>query len=63
MSKTRKKQKKKEAEVHKDLKGFDISLDSFGQMTSNLSVDRLNEFLNSNINDKRLIGLELLEEE
>ena len=39
--------KKDDAEVHKDLEGFDISIDTFGQMKSSLSIDKLNSFLNN----------------
>lgn len=37
---------KDKAEVHNDLSGFNINIDSFGQMKSSLSVDKLNSFLN-----------------
>lgn len=37
--------KNDDAEVHRDLKGFNISIDTFGQMKSTLSVDKLNNFL------------------
>ncbi len=42
------------AKAHKDLDGFDISVDSFGQLSSNLSIDKLNSFLNDNMDDKKL---------
>ena len=32
----------------KELKGFEIRINSFGEMESNLSIDKLNEFLNQN---------------
>ncbi len=37
---------KDKAEVHDDLSGFNINIDSFGQMQSSLSIDKLNSFLN-----------------
>jgi len=40
-------------EVHNDLKGFDIKINEFGEITSNLAVDRLNVFLNENVIDKK----------
>lgn len=38
--------KKGSPEVHKDLEGFDIRINSFGEMESNFSIDRINDFLN-----------------
>ncbi len=37
--------KNKEAEVHKSLKGFDINIDSFGQMKYSMNIESLNTFL------------------
>jgi len=39
--------------VHNDLKGFDIKINEFGQITVNLEVDQLNVFLNENVVDKK----------
>jgi len=41
-------------EVHKDLKGFDIKINTFGEIKSNIVVDKLNDFLNDNVDDKKL---------
>ena len=46
--------KKKKAEVHEDLEGFDIKIDPFGQMQTNVSIEELNRFLNRNVTDKKL---------
>lgn len=40
--------------VHKDLEGLDLSVDSFGEIQSNMSVDKINKFLNKNVEDKKL---------
>ena len=50
----KKKPKKGDPEVHNDLKGFDIKINEFGEITSNFDVDRLNDFLNENVEDKKL---------
>jgi hypothetical protein len=50
----KKMEKKTEAESHKDLKGFNIKIDPFGKMETSYTIDKLNEFLNENMNDKRL---------
>ncbi len=41
-------------EVHEDLKGFDIKISTFGEIKSNINVDKLNDFLNDNVDDKKL---------
>lgn len=40
--------------VHKDLQGFDIAIDSFGEIKSNMNIEKINEFLNRNVDDKKL---------
>lgn len=40
--------------VHKDLQGFDIEIDSFGEIKSNMNIEKINEFLNQNVDDKKL---------
>ena len=40
--------------VHKDLQGFDIEIDSFGEIKSNMNIEKINEFLNKNVDDKKL---------
>lgn len=53
---------KKEAESHDDLKGFSMRIDEFGLMQSSLSVDRLNDFLDKNVEDARVPAPETEEE-
>ena len=50
----KKKPKKGKPEVHEELKGFDIKINEFGEIVSNYEVDKLNEFLNENVDDKKL---------
>jgi len=40
--------------VHKDLEGFDIQINSFGEISTSFDMDRINEFLNKNVDDKKL---------
>ncbi len=40
--------------VHEELTGFDIKINSFGEMESNYKIDNLNAFLNENVDDKKL---------
>ena len=39
---------------HEWLKGFDIRVNSFGEMESTFEIDKLNEFLNKEVKDKKL---------
>jgi hypothetical protein len=41
--------------VHKELSGFEISIDQFGELKSNMAIEKLNEFLDENVDDKKLI--------
>ena len=45
---------KEKAKVHKDLDGFEFSVDTFGEIKSNMPIDELNKFLNKNVEDKKL---------
>jgi hypothetical protein len=51
---TKKKKKEEEPRVHEDLKGFKMEINSFGEISSSFSIDRINEFLNKNVEDKKL---------
>ena len=48
------KKNKPNPKVHKELQGFDISIDSFGEIKSNMNIEKINEFLNKNVDDKKL---------
>jgi hypothetical protein len=51
-----KKEKKNDLpKVHPELAGFEMNIDSLGQITSSLDRDRLNEFLDKHMpEDKKL---------
>ena len=40
--------------VHKELDGFEVSIDQFGELKSNMKIEKLNEFLDKNVDDKKL---------
>ncbi|MBX2965210.1 MAG: hypothetical protein KF845_03625 [Cyclobacteriaceae bacterium] len=46
--------KKKKPRVHKDLDGFEVSINQFGELKSNMDIEKINEFLNKNVDDKKL---------
>ena len=51
-----KKKKKEEevAETHPELRGLRISVNEFGENNSNVSVEKLNDFLDKHVVDKKL---------
>ncbi len=40
--------------VHKDLDGFDIKINSFGEIQMSYEIDKINDFLNKQVDDKKL---------
>ena len=40
--------------VHKDLEGFEISINTFGEINRTIDIGKINEFLNKNMDDKKL---------
>jgi hypothetical protein len=55
MAKKKPIQKEKEKpRVHPDLDGFDIDINSFGEVTTNYDLDKINMFLNKHVDDKKL---------
>jgi hypothetical protein len=54
----RKSTKRKIPTVHKELTGFRININEFGEIKTNLNIEKLNDFLNKNVFDKKLNGLE-----
>lgn len=62
MSKRKENDPKLKPRVNKDLEGFDIEIDSFGEIKSTIEIDKINKFLNKNVDDKKLRDREDLEE-
>ena len=54
--------KEKKAKTNKELDGFDIKIDSFGEIKSNMKIDEINKFLNKTVDDKKLRDREDLDE-
>jgi hypothetical protein len=40
--------------VHKELEGFNIEINSFGEIVTSFEIDRINQFLNRTVDDKKL---------
>lgn len=51
---TKKVTEQKAPKVHRDLEGFDVQVNAFGQIMTSLNIDKLNAFLNKNVDDKKL---------
>lgn len=49
-----KKKKKDSPTVNPELKGLNIEIDTFGEIKTNYDIDKINEFLNKNVEDKKL---------
>jgi len=45
---------KKKPDVSKELKGLDISINSLGEIQSTYDIDKINEFLDTHVDDKKL---------
>lgn len=56
ISKSSKKQGK--PRVHKELSGFEVSIDQFGELKSNMNIEKINSFLDKNVDDKKLLEKE-----
>ena len=46
--------KKKKSRIHQELESLDLTINSFGELKSSSQIDKINKFLNKNINDKKL---------
>jgi hypothetical protein len=53
-SKPEKKPATKKPRVHKDLDGFEVSINQFGELKSNMDIEKINAFLDKNVDDKKL---------
>lgn len=51
---TKKNKIQEKPRVNKELEGFDISINQFGEIKSALNIDEINAFLNKNVDDKKL---------
>ena len=50
----KKKKEDRKPKVHEDLEGFELKVDAFGEIKSNVNIDEINRFLNKNVDDKKL---------
>jgi hypothetical protein len=55
-----KKFKKDEQQIHKELGYLDISINQFGEIISNFDVEKLNNFLDKKVQDKKFKGIKVI---
>lgn len=48
------KKKTSKPKVNPELEGFEMKINSFGEIKSSMKIDELNSFLNENVEDKKL---------
>ena len=49
------KHKKSKPKVNPELEGFEIRIDSLGEIKSSFDIDKINRFLDNEVEDKKLI--------
>lgn len=49
----KKKPQKGKPEMHPELDGFELTINEFGEIKTNMDLSRINEFLNKNVEDKK----------
>lgn len=54
MSKKKENKDEKKPKVNPKLEGFDVRIDSFGEIQTNINIDKINQFLNQEVEDKKL---------
>ena len=45
--------KESKPKVHEELDGLSFEVDEFGEIKSNYKIDKINQFLNKNVDDKK----------
>ena len=59
----RKSFEKKKPDVSEELAGLDVNINSLGEIQSTYDIDKLNEFLDTHVEDKKLKDQEHSEED
>jgi hypothetical protein len=45
---------KSKAKINPDLEGLSVNINSLGEVVTSYDIDKLNQFLNENVDDKKL---------
>lgn len=62
MAKKKEQNNQDKPKVAPELGGLEVNIDSFGEIQNSLSIDKINEFLNKNVDDKKLRDRDDLDE-
>ena len=54
---------KKKPDVSKELEGLEISINSLGEIQSTYDIDKINDFLDSHVDDRKLKDQDHLDDE
>ena len=54
---------KEKPDVSKELKGLNININSLGEIQSTYDIDKINEFLDSHVEDKKLHNTDHMSDE
>jgi hypothetical protein len=57
------KKKSELPQVNQNLAGFEIKINEFGEIISSFEVRQLNDFLDENVADKKLKGIDVIKRE
>lgn len=49
-----KKKSEKKPKIHEELSGFNIRINEFGEIETTFEIEKINTFLNENVDDKKL---------
>ena len=55
MRKRNKQIKSKKAKINPKLEGFEVKVNKFGEVKSTLEIDKINAFLDEEVEDKKLV--------
>ncbi len=55
--------KKQKPKVNPELDGLDLNVNDFGEIVSTMGIEKINEFLDKNLHDKKLDNLSEEDEE
>jgi hypothetical protein len=50
--------KQNKPRVHTELRGFEVTINQFGELQSSMNIEKINDFLNRNVDDKKLLEKE-----
>ena len=56
----RRAKKSEKKPIHKELEGFELNIDQFGEIQTNVKIGELNDFLDKNVLDKKFKGIKVV---